>query len=77
MAQLLIQDVPEALVLALEERAAANGRSAEAEHRLILEEALGRGRNEFRKLVARLRAATSSRIQGESADLIREIRDSR
>lgn len=77
MAQLLIRDVPEALVLALKERAAANGRSAEAEHRLILEEALRSGRSEFRKRAARLRAAPSSRIQGESADLIREVRDSR
>lgn len=43
MAQLLVRDLPEALVLALEERAAANGRSAEAEHRLTLEEALRSG----------------------------------
>jgi len=77
MAQLLIRDVPEGLVLALEERAAANGRSAEAEHRLILEEALRSGRNEFRKRAGHLRAATAGRIQGESADLIREDRDSR
>lgn len=77
MAQLLIRDVPEALVLALEERAAANGRSAEAEHRLILEDALGCGRNEFRKRAGRLRAQTAGRIKGNSADLIREDRDSR
>ncbi len=77
MPQLLIRDVSEALVLALEERAAANGRSAEAEHRLILEEALRSGRNEFRKRAGRLRAASAGRIKGEKADLIREDRDSR
>ena len=77
MAQLLVRDLPETLVLALKERAAANGRSAEAELRLILEEALRSGRNEFRKRAARLRAGTAGRIQGESADLIREDRDSR
>lgn len=77
MAQLLVRDIPETLVLALKERAAAHGRSAEAEHRLILEEALRSGRNEFRKRAARLRAGTAGRIQGESADLIREDRDSR
>jgi len=77
MAQLLIRDIPEALVLALEERAAANGRSAEAEHRLILEEALRSGRNEFRKRAARLRAPTAGRIQGDSTGLIRDDRDSR
>ena len=60
MAQLLIREVSEVLVLAFKERAAANGRSAEAEHRVILEEA-------FRKLrrvpqVGRqLRAATARR----------------
>jgi plasmid stability protein len=77
MAQLLVRDIPETLVLALKERAAAHGRSAEAEHRLILEEALRSGRNEFRKRAARLRAGTAGRIQGESVDLIREDRDSR
>ncbi len=77
MAQLLVRDIPEALVLALKERAAAHGRSAEAEHRLILEEALRSGRNEFRKRAGRLRAQTAGRIQGESADLIREDRDTR
>lgn len=77
MAQLVIRDVPEALVLALRERAAANGRSAEAEHRFILEEALRSGRNEFRKGAERLRAETVGRIRGDSADLIREDRDSR
>lgn len=54
--------LPEALVLKLEERAAANGRSAQAEHRLILEEALRIGRNEFRKRAGRLRAATAGSI---------------
>jgi len=77
VAQLLIRDVPEALVFALEERAATNGRSAEAEHRQILEEALRSGRNEFRERAARLRAATAGRIDAESTDLIREDRDSR
>ncbi len=77
MAQLLVRDIPEALVLALKERAAAHGRSAEAEHRLILEEALRSGRNEFREQAGRLRAQTAGRIQGESADLIREDRDAR
>lgn len=77
MAQLLIRDVPEALIRALEERAAANGRSAEAEHRLILQDALGSGHYEFRKRAGRLRAQTAGRITGESAELIRDDRDSR
>lgn len=59
----------------LKERAAANARSAEAEHRLILEEALRGGRDEFGQRAARLRAPIAGRIEGESADLIRDDRD--
>ena len=42
MAQLIVRDLDESLVKALRERAARNGRSAEAEHREILAMALGR-----------------------------------
>ena len=44
MAQLLVRDVDEAIVKALRNRAARNGRSAEAEHREILAQALRRTR---------------------------------
>lgn len=40
MASLIVRDVDESLVRALKTRAAANGRSAEAEHREILARAL-------------------------------------
>ncbi len=40
MAQLIVRNIDEALVLALKRRAARHGRSAEAEHRAILAEAL-------------------------------------
>ncbi len=40
MAQLVVRQLDEALVLALKRRAARLGRSAEAEHREILREAL-------------------------------------
>jgi plasmid stability protein len=42
MANLLVRGIDEALVQSLRERAAAHGRSAEAEHREILAQALGR-----------------------------------
>jgi plasmid stability protein len=42
MADLLVRGVDEALVRSLHERAAAHGRSAEAEHREILAQALSR-----------------------------------
>lgn len=40
MPQLLVRSVPEKLVKALKQRASRNGRSAEAEHREILRDAL-------------------------------------
>ncbi|MCF2134520.1 MULTISPECIES: DNA-binding protein [Burkholderiaceae] len=42
MANLLVRNVDDALVQSLRERAAAHGRSAEAEHREILAQALRR-----------------------------------
>jgi plasmid stability protein len=77
MAQLLVRDVPRDVVDALKRRAAAHGRSAEAEHRAILEQALKAGRESFRERARQLRDETAGRISGESADLIREDRDSR
>jgi antitoxin FitA len=44
MASLLVRNVDEALVQSLREQAAANGRSAEAEHREILAKALRKPR---------------------------------
>jgi plasmid stability protein len=77
MAQLLVREVPRDVVEALKRRAASNGRSAEAEHRLILEAALKAGRAAFREKAASLRERTAGRIVGESADLIRADRDAR
>lgn len=42
MAQLIVRNIDEIVVEALKQRAARNGRSAEAEHREILREALVR-----------------------------------
>jgi plasmid stability protein len=77
MAQLLVRDVPREVVEALKRRASEHGRSAEAEHRAILEQALRAGRDAFRDRAAQLWEETRGRIQGESADLIREDRDRR
>ncbi len=43
MAQLIVRDLEEELVLKLKVRAARHGKSAEAEHREILRQALGAG----------------------------------
>ena len=44
MAQLLVRNVPDEVVKALKQRAAAQGRSTEAEHRELLRAALAPGR---------------------------------
>jgi len=75
MPQLLVRDVPRDIVDALKRRAAEHGRSAEAEHRAILESALKAGREGFRARASAMRQATVGRIVGDSADIIREDRD--
>jgi plasmid stability protein len=77
MPQLLVRDVSIDVVKALKRRAAEHGRSAEAEHRKILEEALLARRSGFWERAAALREELRGRISGDSADLIREDRDRR
>jgi antitoxin FitA len=75
MPQLLVRGIPREIVEALKRRAAEHGRSAEAEHRTILEEALRAGRAGFWQRAAALREATRSRISIGSEELIRQDRD--
>ena len=77
MPQLLVRDVPQDVVEALKRRAVEHGRSAEAEHRVILEEALRPGRIGFWERAAKLREETRGRIFTDSTDLIRQDRDER
>ena len=77
MAQLLVRGVPRDVVEALKRRAAENGRSAEAEHRLILEQILRPGRADFWERAAALREALRGREFTPSEELIRQDRDER
>jgi antitoxin FitA len=77
MAQLLVRDVPQDVVEALKRRAAEHGRSSEAEHRAILEEALRAGRAGFWERAAKLREETRGRTFSDSTALIRKDRDER
>ena len=77
MPQLLVRDVPLEIVEASKRRAAEHGRSAEAEHRIILEEALRAGRAGFWERAAALRAETRGRNLTDSTELIRQDRDER
>ena len=86
MGQLTVRDVDEAIIAALKARAAANGRSMEAEHRLLLRETLDMDRRaveDFRVAAARLRAriapraATGDRDAAPAEDIVRAMRDGR
>jgi plasmid stability protein len=75
MAQLLVRKVDDDLVRRLKERAAVAGRSVEAEHRLLLEEALRPGKERFIERARRHLEATRGRPYTDSAALIRADRD--
>ena len=75
---LSVRNLDEDLVARLKIRAARHGRSAEAEHREILRQALEKETEvSFDALAAELRALTSERRQTPSEDLLREGRDER
>lgn len=73
MAQLTVRNVSGEVVGALKQRAAANGRSAEAEHREILRAALLGAETDFAERAAALRRRLRSSI--DSSDTIRADRD--
>ena len=76
MPQLTVRNVPESVVRALRIRAAHSGRSAEAEHRALLAEALTAQTNDFWEQAAKLRRQTK-KPQTDSGILQREMRDER
>lgn len=75
VSQLTVRSLSPDLVRLLKIRAAHNSRSAEAEHRRILEQALRPSATEFLARTAALRAETRGRVLSDSAELIREDRD--
>lgn len=77
MGQLLVRDLDDDLVRLLKRRAASNNRSAEAEHRAILEQALRPSGEAFWQAAARLQAETQGRGGPDSAEIIRQHRDTR
>jgi plasmid stability protein len=75
MSQLTVRNLEAALVRRLKIRAAQNDRSAEAEHRAILEAALRPTEPDFWERAAALRSATHGRPATDSAILVRADRD--
>jgi plasmid stability protein len=73
-----VRNLDDDLITRLKRRAARHGRSAEAEHREILRQALaGEDEPSFDKLAADLRKLTRGRRQTPSEMLLREGRDER
>jgi len=78
MGQLLVRGVDEETVAWLKARAAANGRSVEAEHREVLRAARAAGAPEgFWERAAKLRAELAGRRVTAAEVLLREARDER
>jgi antitoxin FitA len=78
MGQLTVRRVDDEIIRRLKIRAAEHGRSAEAEHREILKRALlpQAATEDFWALADRLRRE-GPKMPGDSADIIRQIRDER
>ena len=73
-----VRKLDDELIARLKRRAARHGRSAEAEHREILRQALAAEvEPSFDTLAAELRELTRGRKQTPSEVLLREARDSR
>jgi plasmid stability protein len=75
MGVLTVRALDDALIKELRIRAARHGRSAEAEHRLILEEALRPRGKLFKSIVRRRRLSLEGRDFSDSAGIIRRFRD--
>ena len=75
---LQVRNLDDDLILRLKRRAARHGRSAEAEHREILRQALSSEfEPSFAELAAKLREMTKHRSQTPSEKLMREGRQKR
>jgi plasmid stability protein len=77
MARLLVRDLDDEIVRLLKQQAASHGRSAEAEHRAILEQALRPTGEPFWLTAQRLIAETQGRGGPDSADIVRHYRETR
>ena len=73
MAQLTVRNISAAVVHALKQRAAANGRSAEAEHRELLRATLLGADKDFAAQAQALRKRLHSSI--DSTEIVRADRD--
>ena len=73
MGVLTVRALDDSLIKELRIRAARHGRSAEAEHRLILEDALRPRRKSFRSIATRRRQTREGRYFTYTTDIIRRF----
>jgi len=75
MADVLVRNVPQRVLSRLKKRAAAHGRSLQAELQQLLTDGAGPDLSKVRRLAAKMRRDLSGRTHSDSADLVREDRD--
>lgn len=75
MAQILVRGLDDGVVERLKKRAKSEGRSLQAECRLILEQAAKLDMDTARKKLAEFRKRFGDRTFSDSVELIREDRD--
>ena len=75
MADVLVRNVPQRVLSRLKKRAAAHGRSLQAELQQVLTDGAGPDLSKVRRLAAKMRRDLSGRAHSDSADLVREDRD--
>ena len=75
MGVLTVRGLDDGLIRSLRIRAARHGRSAEAEHRLILEEVLRPRRASFKSTARRRRQSLEDRDFSDTAEIIRRFRN--
>jgi antitoxin FitA len=75
MGVLTVRKVDDELIRALKLRAVQHGRSAEAEHRLILEQALKPEVEAFKERMRRRRESFGDRDFSDNTEIVRRMRD--
>jgi len=75
MGVLTVRNVSDELIRALKLRAAQSGRSSEAEHRLILEQALKPQAATFKERMRRRRKSFPRRDFSDDTEIVRSMRD--
>jgi len=75
VADVLVRNVPQRVLSRLKKRAAAHGRSLQAELQQVLADGAGGDLSKVRRIAAKMRRDLAGRPHSDSVDLVREDRD--